>query len=184
MVSGDNMKKNEIIELINTAVFSKNLCRIFFKYNYHYSYHFPLKTSNMLFLSANEDDFILNGYSVRRFADIKNIEIKDDKCVEIIRREGILDNIRVPEIDITDWYSTFLSLSKLNMNIIVEKECLDDEECEFAIGKIVKVLKTKVIFNDFDADGVWQKENCEIPYSQITSITFASRYVDVFSKYV
>lgn len=72
----------------------------------------------------------------------------------------------------------------MNINIIVEKESLNDDECEFAIGKIVKVLKTKVIFKGFDADGVWQEDFYEIPYSQITSVTFASRYVDVFSKYV
>ena len=180
----DIMKKIEIIELINTAVKSKEMCSIFFKYNYHYSYHFPLKTSEKLFLSANEDDFIINGFSVRRFCDIKKVEIKDDKCVEIIKCEGVLDNIKMPEINITDWYNTFLSLSKLNIYIIVEKESQDDDECEFAIGKIVKVLKTKVIFKDFDADGVWQEDYYEIPYSQITSVTFASRYVDVFSKYV
>ena len=53
------MKKIEIIELINMAVKSKEMCRIFFKYNYYYSYHFPLITSDKLFLSANEDDFIM-----------------------------------------------------------------------------------------------------------------------------
>lgn len=178
------MKKIEIIELINMAVKSKEMCRIFFKYNYYYSYHFPLITSEKLFLSANEDDFIIDGFTVRRFCDIKKLEIKNDKCVEIIKCEGVLDDIKVPEIDITDWYNAFLSLSKLNINIIVEKESLNDDECEFAIGKIVKVLKTKVIFKGFDADGVWQEDFYEIPYSQITSVTFASRYVDVFSKYV
>ena len=178
------MKKLDIIELINKAMISKEMCRILFKYNYHYSYHFPLKTSEKLFLSANEDDFIIDGFSVRRFCDIKNIEIKNDKCIEIIKCEGVLDNITIPEIDITNWYSTFLSLSKLNINIIIEKESLDDDECEFVIGKIVRVLKTKVVFKHFDADGIWQEDYYEIPYSQITSITFASRYVDVFSKYV
>jgi hypothetical protein len=178
------MKKLEIIELINMAVKSKEMCRIFFKYNYYYSYHFPLITSEKLFLSANEDDFIIDGFTVRRFCDVKNIEIKNDKCVEIIKYEGVLDDIKVPEIDVKDWYNTFLSLSKLDINIIVEKESLNDDECEFAIGKIVKVLKTKVIFKGFDADGVWQEDYYEIPYSQITSVTFASRYVDVFSKYV
>lgn len=178
------MKKIEIIELINMAVKSKEMCRIFFKYNYYYSYHFPLITSDKLFLSANEDDFIIDGFTVRRFCDVKKLEIKNDKCVEIIKYEGVLADIKVPEIDITDWYNTFLSLSKLNINIIIEKESLYDDECEFAIGKIVKVLKTKVIFKGFDADGVWQEDYYEIPYSQITSVTFASRYVDIFSKYV
>ncbi len=178
------MKKSEVTELINSALEKKDMCRILFKYNYNYSYHFPLKTSDRLFLSANEDDFLINGFSVRRFCDVKKAEIRDDKYVEIIKFEGVLENIKVPEIDVTDWYSTFLSLSELNINIIVEKESLNDEECEFAVGKIVKVLKTKVIFKGFDADGIWEEDYYEIPYSQITSVTFASRYVDVFSEYV
>lgn len=178
------MKKAEIIDIITKSVKPQEMCRIFFKYYYNYSYHFPLKTSDKLFLSADEDDFILNGFSIRRFCDIRKVELKNDKCVEIIKKEGILDNLNVPDIDVTNWYTVFNSLAESDTNIIIEKESLDDGEWEFAIGKIIKVLKTKVIFKDFDADGIWQEEYCEIPYSQITTVTFASRYVDVFSKYV
>ena len=67
-------------------------------------------------IEHNEDDFIIDGFSVRRFCDIKNIEIKNDKCIEIIKCEGVLDNITIPEIDITNWYSTFLSLLLENVN--------------------------------------------------------------------
>ena len=116
------MKKFEINELINMAVKTEGLCRILFKYDADYSYLFPLMTSEKLFLSANEDDFIIDGFTVRRFCDVKKVEIQNDKCVEIIKCEGVLDDIKVPEIDIRDWYSVFLSLSELNINIIVEKE--------------------------------------------------------------
>lgn len=178
------MTKLEIKELIKSAIEPLKMCRIFFKYNYNYSYFFPLMVSDKLFLSANEDDFIIDGFSIRRFRDIKKVEFKNDKCEEIIKNEGLLDNIEVPQIDITDWHSAFSSLAKLDMNIIIEKESLDENEWEFYIGKIVKVLKTKVIFKHFDADGIWQEENYDIPYSQITSVTFASRYVNIFSKYL
>ena len=178
------MRKSEIKTLVSSAIEPKNLCRVFFKYDVNYRYYFPLITSDKLFLGANEDDFILDGFSIRRFRDVKKAEIKNDKCLEIIKAEGILEKMQTPQIDITDWHSTFLSLSTLGFNIIVERESLVDNECEFAIGKIEKVLKSKVIFKDFDADGIWQGEYYEIPYSQITSVTFASRYVDVFSKYV
>ena len=87
-------------------------------------------------------------------------------------------------MDLSDWYSVFLSLQKMGKNIIVEKESLDDDEWEFAIGRIEKVLKNKVLFRHFDADGIWQDEPYEILFSQITTVTFGSRYVEVFSKYV
>ena len=178
------MKKSEIKALVASALEQKNLCRIFFKYDINYRYYFPLITSDKLFLGANEDDFILDGFSIRRFCDVKKAEIRNDKCLEIIRSEGILDNLQIPQINITDWHSAFMSLSKLDFNIIIEKESIIDDACEFAIGKIERVLKTKVIFKHFDADGIWQDEFYEIPFSQITSVTFSSRYVDVFSKYV
>ncbi|MBQ7295460.1 MAG: hypothetical protein IJW86_04620 [Clostridia bacterium] len=178
------MKRSEIKDLIKSAIEPRNMCRIFFKYDTVYSYYFPLKVSEKLFLGAVEDDFILDGFSIRRFTDVEKIESKDDKCVDIIREEGILENLDVPDIDLTDWYSVFLSLEKLDKNIIIERESLDEDEYEFAIGHIEKVLKSKVLFRHFDADAIWQDELWEIPYSGITSITFLSRYVEIFSKYL
>ncbi|MBQ5930235.1 MAG: hypothetical protein IIX02_05530, partial [Clostridia bacterium] len=107
-----------------------------------------------------------------------------DKCVEILKAEKVLDGVVAPDIDITDWHSAFLSLQKLEKNIIIEHESLNDDEWEYWIGRIVKVNKTKVIFRHFDADGVWQNEPFEIPFSHITSVSFDNRYVTVFSKYV
>ena len=69
-------------------------------------------------------------------------------------------------------------------NIIVEKESLNNDEWKFAIRHIEKVLKNKVLFKYFDADGIWQDELLEIPFSQITTVKFGSRYVETFSKYV
>ena len=34
----------------------------------------------------------------------------------------------------------------------------------------------------FDADGIWENEPYCIPYTEVTSVTFRSRYVDTFSK--
>lgn len=178
------MKKSEIIDLINSAIQPQKLCGVLFKYDKNYRYYFPLKSSEKFFLGAVEDDFILDGFSVRRFRDIKQAELNDNKCEEIIKNEGVLKNIQVPEIDLTDWHSVFISLQKLEKNVIVEKESLSKNECEFGVGRIEKVLKSKVLFRYFDADGVWQKELLEIPFSAITSVSFSTRYVDIFSKYV
>ena len=35
-----------------------------------------------------------------------------------------------------------------------------------------------------DADGIWEEELYEIPYNKITSVSFDTRYVNVFSKYL
>lgn len=178
------MKKSEMKELVRLAIEPKSLCRMFFKYDVNYRYCFPFQVSDKLFLGAEEDDFIIDGFAIRRFCDLTKVQIKYDKCSEIIKNEGILSNVSAPELDLTDWHSVFLSLQKLEKNIIVEKESLDEDEWEFAIGRIEKVLKNKVLFKHFDADGIWQDDLLEIPFSQITTVTFGSRYVETFSKYV
>jgi hypothetical protein len=140
--------------------------------------------SDKLFLVAQLDDFIINGFTIRRFCDLTKVQLYEDKRNEIIKAEGILDGIFAPEIDLTDWHGAFLSLQKIGKNIIVEKDSLDEDEEEFFIGRIEKVLKNKVLFRDFDVNGIWQEDLLEIPFSQITSVSFDSRYVTVFSKYV
>ncbi len=73
---------------------------------------------------------------------------------------------------------------KMKKNIIVEKENLNDDESEFVIGRIERVYKEFAYVRHFDADGVWQDEPYKIPYSEITSVSFGTRYVDIFSKYL
>ena len=178
------MRKSEKKELFRRSIEQKPLLRLFLKYDAYYTYWFPFGASDKLFLAAKEDDFIINGFSIRRFSDIKKLELKDDKSVEILRAERVLEGISAPDINLDDWHSAFLSLERLDKNIVIEHESLDEKEWEYWIGRIEKVLKTKVIFRHFDADGIWQEEPYEIPFSRITSVSIDNRYVNVFSKYV
>ena len=178
------MTKKEIKEIIKNGITPIKLVRVFMSYDANYRYYLPLKASDKLFLGAAEDDFILDGYCVRRFRDVKKAEVKDDKCLEILHREGIVGALACPEVDVTDFYTVFSSLQKLGRNVIVEKGSLDEELWEFTIGKIERVCKNKVYMRGFDADGIWDEEPTEILFSNVTSVTFGSRYVEVFSKYV
>ena len=178
------MTKTQIKELIKSAVNPHKLCGTYSKYDANNRYYFPLLVSDKLFLGAKEEDFILDGYHIRRFRDIKRAEIQDGKYLEILNAEGVLDSLETPDVDVTDWCSVFMSLSTMNINVIVESEDEDPEKSGFAIGKIEKVCKNKVCLKHFDADGIWQEELVELPYSEITSVTFGSRYVDIFSKYI
>jgi len=178
------MRKCDIKELIKRAINPRKICRVFMKYDVNYRYCFPVLVSDKLFLGANEDDFLLDGFTIRRFRDVVKAEIKDDKCLEIFIAEGVVDNINVPDINLSDWYNVFVSLQAMNKNIIVEKESIDDEEWIFAIGRISRVTKTKVYMKHFDANGIWEKELWEIPFTEITSVSFGTRYVETFSKYV
>ena len=175
---------DEIRIVLASAIDDPKICRVFFDYDPNYFYYFPLAVTEELFLAANEDDFSIDGCTVRRIEDVVNVKIKDDKCLEIDIAEGLLDNLHVPEIDISDWHSVFTSLKAIDENIIIEKESDVPEECQFAIGRIAEIHGDFLLLREFDADGNWLYDNTIIPFSQITSVTVNSRYVRVFSKYL
>lgn len=178
------MTKTEIKRIVNDSITERNLCRMFFRYDRNYLYYFPLASGDKLFLGAEEDDFMLNGYSIRRYVDMTKIQVKNDMCAKILKSEGIADSIQAPTIDISNWETVFISLQKISKNIIIEKESLNEDDWEFYIGRIDKVYKKFVYFYHFDADGIWQDEPFKIPYSEITSVSFGTRYVDTYSKYI
>lgn len=177
------MNKHNIKALLRQGADEKNriLCRTYFKYDENYFYFFPLEVSDKFFLGVEEDDFILDGYTIRRIKDIKKVEHKNDICLEILKKEGVTDNIEVPDIKLKSWKSIFKELRKMDRNIIIEKEYIDGA---FYIGRIEEVYSDYLIFRHFDGDGNWLSRPYRIFYEHITSVTWGSRYVDIFSKYI
>ena len=178
------MTKAEMKKLVYQSISERNLLRMYFRYDAGYWHYFPLDSTEKLILGIKQDDFILDGYSIRRYVDLKRVQIEDGKRIDILRNEGLIDSINTPDIDISNWETVFSSLHKHNKNIIVEKESLEDDNWEYVIGRIDSVFKKFAYVFHFDADGIWGESPVRIPYSEITSISFGTRYVDVFSKYV
>jgi hypothetical protein len=179
------MKKKKIRVVVSSCIHPHKLCRAYFSYEpNNYYYYFPLMISRKLFLGLEECDFITNGYTIRRVKDITRAESKDDICLRILEAEGVVDQIETPPVDIACWKTAFESLHCLNINIIVRKESLHASDREFVIGRIEHVEDKNVYVRHFDGDGVWQDVLYQIPYCEITSVTFHSRYVDIFSKYL
>lgn len=181
------MKPEEIRAVLAACKTERALCRAFMKYDSFYRYYFILEMSERLFLGAQEDDFLLDGFCIRRVRDIKKAEAKNDVYLEIARREGLLDTLgtlAAPAVDLRDWRRVFRSLEPLGHNLIVESERPDGEDSQFAIGRIESVSGLCLYLRHFDGDGVWEPEPYKIPYHEITSVTFYSRYVEVFSKYL
>ena len=63
-------EKSDIKILLNNSIEKRQLCRVKFDYDDNTWFVFPLLINDKLFLCANEEDFILNGYSIRRFKDV------------------------------------------------------------------------------------------------------------------
>ena len=176
------MKKSEKLDIIKLAKESNGLCRMYYKYSPNYRYYFPVEYTEKFFYGAEEDDFIGDGFSIRRICDLKKVEIKDDKCIEFLRKEKVFDSINPPPVQLDSWRTIFESLKKSEKYVIVEHDSLDEDEEDFVIGRIDKINKNSLIMKNFDADGVW--DEMILPFSWITSVTFRSRYVSTWEKYL
>lgn len=174
------MKKQEKLDIIREAIERPQICRCYFTYSDVYFYYYPNAVNDKFLLGQEEEDFLLDGYCIRKISQLKKVEIKDDKCNEINRLIGLTKELAMPDVDITNWQTIFNSLQKLNKFIIIE----DDINEQFAIGIIEKTFKNKLYFKSFDADGIWDDAGLEIPYSQITSVKWACRYSDIWQKYM
>ena len=172
-------------EFVKTATENTKVINAYFRFDPgFYQNLIPLTSKDKLFLSANENDFILNGYIIYRFKDLTKVKIKNDMCDKILKEEGLTSNVEVPSIDISSWKSVFESLKNMDRNIIVEKQTVDGKDSEFVIGRIDEIHKNFAYVWHFDADGVWDDSPTKVPYSEITDVKFGSRYVETFSKYV
>ena len=128
------MKKQEKIDILQRGIDEKQMCRCYFSYD-----------------GQEEDDFLLDGYCIRKLSQLKKVELREDKCGEINRLLGVTDQIADPGIDISSWQSIFQDLMERDYYIILE----DENNGQLEIGRITKVLKDRIYFLSFDADGVW-----------------------------
>lgn len=158
----------------------RTMCGIEFEYSDHVVYGFPLAVGAQLFLMAEDDDFILDGFTIRRLRDIYELGDRKGIYQRIAEQEG-LTAFPLPNVDISDWRTAFASLQRLGQHIIVEREY---EESFFYIGTVEAVADDHVLLRHYDADGIWQEEPVAVLYRDITSVRFLTRYAEVFSKYV
>lgn len=177
------MNKSEKIDVLHNSVGTYNLCRCYFNYDQNYWYFYILDHSEKLFFGMEEDDFILDGFQIRKIPDLKKIEIKNGICVKINEKQKLLADVKIPKIDLSSWRTVFESLKVLDIFIIIQNENNDKNNCFFYIGNVRKIKKSTIIFSYFDVDGIWY-DDIEIPYSKITSVTFGDRYSKTWQEYL
>lgn len=157
------MKRSKKMSVLRECVENGHICRCFYEYDKSYWYYYINDFNDKFVLGQEENDFELNGYTIRKIDELQKAEIKNDICEEINRLNGVAGQIKAPGIDISSWQSIFNSLRECGEWVIVENE---NEEI-FHIGIILKAGKNKLTMREFDADGKWQEET-KIPYKEIT----------------
>lgn len=177
------MKKTDKIKLLHNSLGTYDICRCFFVYDPNYWYYYILDHSDKLLLGIEEDDFILDGFQIRKISDLKKVEIKDDLCKKMNEENQVLAEVKKPEINLSSWKTAFESLKALNIFLIVENEKTYSDDSFFYLGYITDIKESCIIFSSIDADGVLN-DNVKIPYSKITSVTFNDRYSKTWQKYL
>ena len=173
------MKKSKIIKRLSECVISHALCGVEFKNcESYFENYFPLKVNENFFLGAIEDDFQLDGFRIWPISKISKAKVRKGKRLDIEISEGIVDQLYTPKVNISGWKQIFRSLKDLNRYVMIETDDF------MYVGSIIRIKKHSVIIKHFDAEGVWQEEPVKIRFDEIQSVTFGSRYVEVFSKYV
>ena len=178
------MKKQDIKRNIQKAVDGRGMCQMFLFYEECYRYLFPLAVNDKFFMYAEEHDFQIDSFCIRPLSDVEEIEQRCDKCGEIAIAECGIKDMVLPQVDISSWKSALESLREIGGNVIIECESEEEYKYAFSIGRIEKTMEDKVRLRHFGADAVWEEKARDIPYDRITSVTFASRYINVFSKYL
>lgn len=177
------MVRSDLRQMMRDAIAPRLLCRVYMRYDPDCWYYFPVLASDRLFCGAEENDFQLNGYTIRRFRDVDTVEIQNDISLRIDRAEGIPAQIVVPFIDVTDWKTVFASPFLQARNITVE-QAFPRSEPVLAIGRLEALREDHILIRHFDGDGVWERTPMKLAYDDITSVSFGTRYVDTFSKYL
>ena len=155
--------------------------RVLFRYANGTLSLLPLGLSDKFMLCAIDDIFMFDGFTIRKIEDIDEIHI-NMKYREMLKEEKVFDNIETPDIKLDSWKEIFNSLYALDENIIIE--CNNSSEDGFFIGRIEKVMDYGITFRSFNTHGEWDKEAEVISYAHISNVTFKSRYINVFSKYL
>ncbi len=173
------MKKSKVIRNLSDCILSRSMCRVYMEGDGEwYINYYPLKVNEKFFMGAVEDNFQLDGFKICPLERVSKAKIRRDKCLDINISEGVVDSLYTPKVNIAGWRQIFRSLRDMNRYMTVETEDYD------YIGAIVDIKKHNVILKIFDADGIWQEETVRIRFRDIRAVSFGSRYIDIFSKYV
>jgi hypothetical protein len=180
----EKMKKTEIYVLLNKVIESKYQAKINRdKIDVEPIYCIPLLLGQKLLLVQNIIDFQLDGYMIIRIKDISSVRSDESERFSeyIFKEEGMLNQIKVPTlINLENWKSSLQTIQTLRNNIIIECE----KENEFYIGKITKINSKSVFIFYFNGIGEWDQKPTEIFFKDITSVSFAGRYINIISKYI
>jgi len=175
---------NHIVEeIVDSILESQYIGIIRDKFSGNKIQMFPLIANEKFVLGLRVRDFTADGFVILKVSDITEIERnKTSQYFEyILKAEKQFDKRNdLINIDLDSWETIFKSLQ--DSNLIVE--LVDDLDDALDIGEVRCVDKNSLKLRCFNTIGVWDDENIEISYENITSVVFLDNYSCIFSKYL
>lgn len=177
------MKRGKILKLLQQSAEDRLICSIYHKGKPYYTNCWPLLVSEELLICAHDGDFLINGCGVYAIDSIARVVIKENKCLEISRAEGVPEQIVTPDVAYESWTAFFASLPEGQL-IGVDRIHPPEGEAKFVVGHIVKTGRKRLHMRYVDSEGEWIDEVWRIRYEDITGVTFGDRYLNTFAKYL
>lgn len=172
-----------MLDLIEYSKRDKSLIAVKAKYNFEALFFYTINSNKTFYFGVEEFDFRLDGYQIRLIEDFEDAEIVNNFSSQISVMEGLIEQIKPYNIDLTSFETIFNDLARLDKIVSIEHEYYD-EDSFFLIGEIVKATEDAVWFRDFDVNGRWNDNINIIPYELITTIRFDSHYTNTWEKYI
>jgi len=147
---------------------------------------FPICLSDEFILTTVIVDFHDEGYAIVRTKDVVDVYSKESDSFneQICISEGLQEKIHQEYVkEINSLKQIFLQLNDYDGFICIQCE-QQLEKCSFYMGKIVAIEDDTVRFKDVGMDGVWDDEVHDIPYEDITQISYGDNYSKMYYKYV
>lgn len=172
------MKLTDKLNVLNESLLKRKMVTCYFTYDDSYVHYYVTNLTNKFVLGAEEYDFDIKGYEIRKLSRIKKVHLRNDKTDEINDKLGLTRTLEFYPVDLTSWESIFNYLYSLDN--LVEIVCDNSETSYF--GKIKEVTKNYILFHDFDADGIWQ-EPMTINFKDIDGVVWDSWYLNGWKFY-
>lgn len=141
----------------------------------------PLLVSDDLVLVAPYVDFTPDGYEVMRLRDISRVG-EDGRVAfhgRIMQAEGVLDALGTPvEVPLGDFPELLAYLMEAREPVIVT-----GKNDAYLLGTIEKTGKNRLSVRYIDGEGHTDARLSRIPYEDITSVAYGTRYLHLVVQY-
>jgi len=169
-------------DTVNRAIEDGNFCSVMDLYETQIRYLLPLKSSDEFYLSLQEDDMSLDGYLLERFSSIDRVIVSRDNVLRFAEEDGVLDNLKIPDVDITTPANFFAWLVAEGTPIYLECAEPGSRKTDFMLGRVEDCNPYSLSIRGFSLDCLWDKRAMTVNYDSVLRVCFGTKALLNFGK--